>query len=104
MSLLEEMKRDLEKQLKESENDLSELNRMAQEIFAGLKQRYDADVNNFTTLFVNLSTKEAMRCDELREKLGLNNVAHALPQPYSEDAPVPFKAKRNKGDRNDAII
>lgn len=90
---LNEIKRELEEQLAGTENRLNELDRMAQQAFAGIKQRFDDDIEVMTNLFLNLTTHETKMRDILRSKLG---VELAGPDFEFDEYPKPETIKLRK--------
>ena len=95
---LHEEKMELEQKLKDLEQYQHELDRMAQECFAGLKKRYDVDIETTTDMFIGIGVMVAALCDDVRSKLGLQNIVHVVPTPTPDDHdPIPLKSKNKRG-------
>ncbi len=109
-------RKDLELRLKNAENNLKNLDRMAEEMFREIERRASEDKENFSRVFHTLTANEEITISAVREELGWDKPTLAtddvslrfvepsehnhLTDEYSTQGQVHVKAKKNGGKKD----
>lgn len=109
-------RRELEQRLENADNNLKNLDRMAEEAFREIDRRASEDKEMLSKIFNTLTANEEVTISSLKEELGLVSKeelsfaleqelgpANSLNDEYSTQGQVHVKAKKNGGKKDAAV-